>query len=122
MAVNPSETAECPRCCRKVTFWDVATALYPVWLKCKGCGAKLIGNRFVKAQGIVIPIIAAGVGGAVALRSEWDEISYILVAVGMLFICSMVFATVRHGRYFLRRPRRDASGGTEKNEGERDAS
>lgn len=116
--MTPTQTAECPKCGRKISFWDVATALYPVWLKCKGCGAKLVGDRLIKTQGVVIPIIAVGLGVAIALRSEWDKGSYILVTVGLLFTCVMVLVTVRRGRYFLKGLNRHASEESENNEGD----
>jgi prepilin signal peptidase PulO-like enzyme (type II secretory pathway) len=116
MSAPPTQTAECPKCCRKISFWDVATALYPVWVKCKGCGAKLIGDRLIKTQGVVIPIIAAGLGVAIALRPEWDVGSYTLVTIGLLFTYAMVLVTVRHGRYSLKGVVRDASEESDNNE------
>jgi hypothetical protein len=116
MSAPPTQTAECPKCCRKISFWDVATALYPVWVECKGCGAKLIGDRLIKTQGVVIPIIAAGLGVAIALRPEWDVGSYTLVTIGLLFTCAMVLVTVRHGRYSLKGVVRDASEESDNNE------
>lgn len=118
IAVTPTQTTACPQCGRKISFWDVATALYPVWLKCKGCGAKLIGDRLIKTQGMVIPIVAAWFGVAIALRSRWDEGSYILVAFSLLFACAMVLLTVRRGRYSLKGLGRSAGGESEDIEGE----
>ena len=94
-------------------------ALYPVWLNCKGCGGRLIGDRLIKAQGIVIPIIAVGVGVAIGIRSKWDQVTYILLTVTLIFTCAMVVLTVRRGRYFLNEMSRDAGEKSESNKGER---
>ena len=67
----------------------------------------LVGDRFIKIQGVVIPTISAGIGVAIAVRPRWDEMSSALACLLLIFAGIMVLATVRYGRYYLRDPERD---------------
>ena len=59
--------ARCPRCATQIGLATIAFAAYPVWISCPSCRAALVGNRFVKIQGIVVVISA----GAIALLVVW---------------------------------------------------
>jgi len=102
-------TQKCPKCDRKITFWDIATALYPVWLKCKGCSSKLVGSRFIKIQGVAIPVVVVGIVVAIELRPTWDLFSVLMAIALLTFTVLMVFATLRFGCYQLRSKERNHS-------------
>lgn len=95
-------TQNCPKCDRKISFLDIATALYPVWLKCKGCKSKLIGSRFIKIQGALIPVVVIAIVVAIELRPTWDLFAILMAIALLIFTVLMVFATLRFGCYQLR--------------------
>ncbi len=98
----------CPSCETKIRFRTIFFALRPVWLRCPACGARLVGNRFVKAQGVVVLGIAVAAGIPAGLWVVGDLSSLpgrslaalgVIVAVATAVAVPMTVLTMRRGGY-----------------------
>src|SRR6267142_3170013 len=97
----------CPNCNRPIPFRTVLFAAYPVWLSCPGCGAKLVGDRFIKIQGfVIVPLMLSSSALLVVLTHRPFLYRLALVPIAALIIAfPNVMATLMWGRYLLRRKR-----------------
>lgn len=90
----------CPDCNQKIHWYQIAFALAPVWIRCKGCGTKLVGGALVKALTAVSICLSVVLGGAVGLSG------FGLLPKGLLLLCGIlaivapgVWLILRKGRY-----------------------
>lgn len=101
MSSNPKSNGElaCPHCGTRITFVQIGFAWFPVWLKCKGCGESLIGDRFIKAQGIVFVLFMVGWGICLWFSLNSLLVVSLLVALLILFGVTMTILTLKFGSY-----------------------
>jgi hypothetical protein len=94
----------CPSCTKKIGFWTIAFATFPVWLTCRYCKSKLRGNAFIKAQGFVIIPIFTAVPIILIMFSDlsWPHRMLAFVLLALAVSLANVIATLVWGRYFLR--------------------
>jgi hypothetical protein len=81
-------------------------AVYPVWISCPNCRAKLVGDRFIKIQGfVVVPILVIMLCAAVMLKPRPVPHQLVLAILCTLILAvPSVLATLKWGRYLLRAP------------------
>ena len=97
--------AACPNCQSQITPGVILRSPLPVWITCPKCGAKLVGDRLVKLQGLM----AVPIGILVAwfsFRFATPEIHPLLVLVlfATLAIGAMTYITLKWGSYRIRFP------------------
>jgi len=96
----------CPHCQRPILARTILFSAYPVWITCPGCHTKLIGNRLIKTQGILVPIVSA----LVAIPIAFAELPFIYriglgIVAGTVIGLPNVFVTLKWGHYDLRHER-----------------
>lgn len=95
--------ATCPNCHQKISPGTILRSPFPVWITCPECGAKLVGNRLVKLQGVlVIPLTALIVWLALAFGAIVAHPLLALLILVALFIAGMTYVTLRWGSYRTR--------------------
>jgi hypothetical protein len=102
------DTMICPHCNKPIPFRTIVFAVYPVWISCPSCRAKLVGDRFIKIQGfIVIPILAILL--AVAVNFTGCPLLHqleLVVIGGFIVALPNVVATLKWGQYSLKTQKR----------------
>jgi len=97
--------AVCPGCKQRIPFYAVLLAAYPIWIECPNCKAKLVGNRLVKIQGAIAPVLA--VAAVVAIVLSRLSLQH---RIGLASLCAValallnVFITLKWGQYLPRKP------------------
>ncbi|ASF15795.1 hypothetical protein CEQ32_12940 [Shewanella sp. FDAARGOS_354] len=74
-----------------------------MWITCKSCSAKLVGNKLIKIQTIAATILALFLGIGVASMSIDLTYKYLLLTIGIIVIVvPNVILTVIKGKYYVR--------------------
>jgi uncharacterized protein YbaR (Trm112 family) len=97
--------AVCPDCRQRIPFRTVLLAAYPIWIACPSCKAKLVGNRLIKIQGAIAPVLAVIV--VVAIMStplSLQQQMGLAFPGAAAFALLNVFITLKWGRYLPRKP------------------
>ena len=106
----------CPQCERPIPFRTILVATCPIWITCPSCSAKLVGNRLVKIQALVLVPLIALLGGITVALTQWSwELKLVLILFGGLALgVPNVFVALKWGRYAARRrpAGRHLTGGT----------
>jgi hypothetical protein len=93
----------CPNCNNKITWKDIAFALFPVLIECKSCKEKLVGSSLIKLQAIevlILGILACSQIPAYA-KDIKDLIIFCLIS-GTVIAAPNVYVTLRFGKYLKR--------------------
>ena len=98
--------ATCPNCYSKIAARVILSSPFPVWIRCRGCGAKLVGNWLVKLLGLLVVPLGALVGW-LSFRVATHVVNppLALVVLAILVIAVMTYITLRWGRYRMRSPK-----------------
>ncbi len=99
--------ATCPHCTKKIPAHTITFALCPIWITCPECNTRLVGDGFIKAQGVLIlPVtIAFALFVVRFLHSDMERLTVLLLGATIIVLVN-VFLTVRFGKY--ERRNRDA--------------
>ena len=101
----------CPACKERIRFKAIFFALNPVWIRCPACGAKLIGNGFVKAQGVAVYaiVVAAAVPACLWVFQSFEPWTarilgclVVALALGVAIGAPMTLLTLKRGGYVER--------------------
>ncbi|BDQ67716.1 hypothetical protein NUITMVS3_16380 [Shewanella xiamenensis] len=93
----------CPSCSKKIHWSRITFSAIPVWITCKSCSAKLVGNKLIKIQTIAATILALFLGIGVASMSIDLTYKYLLLTIGIIVIVvPNVILTVIKGKYYVR--------------------
>ena len=94
---------KCPNCNCDIRWHQIAFASYPVWITCKNCETKLVGNTFIKLQAVFVLLLAGAVFFGVLLASWSLPIKYLALFVGLSFVVGFnVWLTLFKGDYRVR--------------------
>jgi len=98
--------ATCPNCYSKIAARVILSSPFPVWIRCRGCGAKLVGNWLVKLLGLLAVPLGALIGW-LSFRVAPHVVSQLLtlVVLAILVIAAMTYIALRWGSYRMRSPK-----------------
>ena len=93
----------CPNCHVKIKWHQIAFAAFPVWIKCESCGAKLVGNSYIKIQACLVIFLGAVMGAGVASLSVQTHLKLLFFVIGVLVITAPnIYLSMLNGKYSIK--------------------
>jgi hypothetical protein len=91
---------DCPHCKSKISWLSIASALCPVWIKCKVCNSKLIGSNLIKIQSVFVTLLSILLGVLIGmLDTKIDmKVLYFILGVSIISIPNL-WLTIVKGKY-----------------------